>query len=120
MWQPQEIVPSPALSWLKQTRAHRKIVVRLSFSQVSPVWTCVFRQTMPNWLSKDQALRFNALNRTGDLSTGILDELEPCRQNDVAFYFKLVGHNVTMLERGLGRKLAPCNRLRQMLKGTKT
>ena len=90
MWQPQEIVPSPALSWLKQTRAHRKICRPSLFFPGVARLACVFRQTMPNWLSKDQALRFNALNRTGDLSTGILDELEPCRQNDVAFYFKLV------------------------------
>ena len=51
-------------------------------------WTCLFRQTAPNYKPLQDWLRFSPDDRSGDFS--ILDELEASRQPDGKFSLKLV------------------------------
>ena len=53
-----------------------------------PTWTCLFRQTVPNFKPVDDWLRFSPNDRSGDFS--ILDELESSRNADGKFTLKLV------------------------------
>ena len=54
----------------------------------TPTWTCLFRQTVPNFKPADDWLRFSPNDRSGDFS--ILDEMESSRNADGKFTLKLV------------------------------